>query len=114
MDIEAFYDADPRRRASDEVSFGRDWFDADGVRWELNWVADTGELYVMREPSEPVEMDALGDAYIQDLPTSELGVKVLGVIEGRNEVHEALTGWQDAMAARGGLDWVAERIAAVG
>lgn len=114
MDIEAFYDADPRRRASEEVSFGRDWLDADGVRWELNWVADTGELYLMREPSEPVEMDALGDSYIQDLPLSELGVRILGVLDGRDRVHEVLTGWQDAMAGAGGLDWVAERVAAAG
>jgi hypothetical protein len=25
MDIEQFYDADPRRRASDEIQFGREW-----------------------------------------------------------------------------------------
>ena len=27
MDIEEFYDADPRRRASEEVAFGHEWTD---------------------------------------------------------------------------------------
>ena len=47
MDIEEFYDADPRRRASDEVRFGDEWTDADGGRYEVLWVADTGEVYAM-------------------------------------------------------------------
>ena len=50
MDIDEFYEADPRRRASAELELGTEWRDADGVRYELNYVEDTGELYVLREP----------------------------------------------------------------
>ncbi len=57
MDIEEFYDADPRRRESDEIEFGREWKDANGMRTELSWVAATGELYAMAEPAGSVEMD---------------------------------------------------------
>ena len=51
MDIEEFYDADPRRRESEEIEFGREWSDASGMRTELSWVAATGELYAMAEPA---------------------------------------------------------------
>ena len=50
MNIEDFYAQDERRRASSEIEFGRDWRDVGGTRYELSWVADTGELYLMREP----------------------------------------------------------------
>ena len=54
MDIDEFYEADPRRRASAELELGTEWLDKDGVRHELNYVEDTGELYVLREPSPHV------------------------------------------------------------
>ena len=53
MDIEEFYDGDPRRRSSEETEFGRDWSDGTGVRSELSWVADTGELYVIARARRP-------------------------------------------------------------
>lgn len=52
VDIDAFYEADPRRRASPERSYGLDWqdqADADHL-YDLGWVADTGELYLLRKP----------------------------------------------------------------
>lgn len=110
MDIEGFYDADPRRRSSEEVAFGRDWTDADGVRWEVNWVADTGEIYAMREPMEPLEVDPIGDAFVPDMPMELVTVDVLGVIEGRGAVDSALDGWEAAMDAAGSLAWVRERV----
>ena len=51
MNIEEFYEADERRRRSEEIELGTEWHDRDGVRHEVSWVADTGELYVMREPA---------------------------------------------------------------
>ena len=51
MDIEEFYDGDPRRRPSAEIELGADWHDTHGTRYEVNWVEDTGELYLMREPA---------------------------------------------------------------
>ena len=52
MDIEEFYDADPRRREADERAFGWDWnLTADSQhRWDLFWNAGTGELYLMAKP----------------------------------------------------------------
>jgi len=111
MDIEGFYDADPRRRHSEELSFGQDWHDAAGVRWELNWVADTGEVYVMREPAEPVGMDPLGDSWVADLPTDLVTVEVLGVVTGRDIVERVFAGWPDAMPGDDSLSWVRDQVA---
>ena len=110
MDIEGFYDADPRRRHSEEFSFGRDWHDADGVRWELNWVADTGEVYVMREPAEPVGMDPLGDTWVADLPADLVTVEVLGTITGQATVERAFGGWPEAIEGADSLAWVRDRV----
>jgi hypothetical protein len=114
MDIEQFYDADPRRRASDEVEFGRDWSDGSGVRNELSWVADTGELYVMREPNAPIDMDPVGDEVVESLETSQLTVEVLGVVEGREAVDQLLAGWEDEMPKPDSLDWVRAQVGRVG
>src|SRR5262245_9042208 len=111
MDIEQFYDADPRRRASDEVEFGRDWSDGSGVRSELSWIADTGELYVMREPDAPIDMDPIGDEVVESVDTEQLTVEVLGVVVGREAVDAALQGWEDEMVKPSSLDWARARIA---
>jgi len=52
LDIEEFYDADPRRRNAEERAFGWDWnLTADPHhRWDLFWNAGTGELYLMAKP----------------------------------------------------------------
>jgi hypothetical protein len=111
MDIEEFYDADPRRRESEEVEFGRDWTDVTGARAELSWVVDTGELYLMQEPNAPIYMDPVGDTIEQDLPTETLVVQLLGVVETREQVDEILSGWQEAMPTLGSLMWVKGRFA---
>lgn len=113
MDIEQFYDADPRRRSSDEEQFGRDWTAEDGVRWELNWVVDTGEVYAMREVVEPGAMDPVGDTWVQELPTELVTVEVLGVVSDRSALLGALEGWQDEMRRSGSIGWVRDRIGAV-
>jgi len=100
MDIEQFYDADPRRRESEEIEFGREWSDANGLRTELSWVATTGELYAMAEPSEPVFMDPVGDTRVPDLPTELVTVDILGVIPDRARVDLLLAGWEGEMEAQ--------------
>lgn len=110
MDIEQFYDADPRRRASEEEQFGRDWIGGDGIRWEINWVLDTGEVYAMREVVEPGAMDPVGDTWVQELPTELVTVEILGVIHDRDALVRALAGWQERMDVDGSLAWARERI----
>ena len=99
MDIEDFYDRDPRRRASEEIEFGREWSES-GLRFEVSWIADTGEVYLMAEPYSR-----------REISTESVTVEVLGVIEGRDAINSVLAGWQEAMAKAGSLAWVRERVA---
>ena len=113
MDIEEFYDADPRRRESEEIEFGREWSDADGMRTELSWVADTGELYAMAEPAGSVEMDPGGDTRVDDLPVEALTVELLGTVPTRDEIDQLLAGWEDVMEqGPNSIQWVRDRLAA--
>ena len=113
MDIEEFYDADPRRRESEEIEFGREWSDASGMRTELAWVAATGELYAMAEPAGSVEMDPFGDTRVDDLPTDLLKVEILATVATRAEVDQLLAGWEGAMDKKpNSLQWVRDRLAA--
>jgi hypothetical protein len=52
VDIEEFYDADPRRRSGEDRQFGLGWRDADDEHslWDLYWNSGSGELYLMRKP----------------------------------------------------------------
>ena len=111
MDIEEFYEADPRRRASAESEFGRDWHDGDGVRYEISWVADTGELYAMSEPSGSIISDGLGDENIVPMPAKLVLVEVLGTIESSDAVQQTLAGWPEAMNTPDSLAWVRDRLA---
>ncbi len=110
MDIEEFYEADERRRRSEEVEIGTEWHDSDGARYELSWVADTGELYVMREPNAPMSTDPFGDVYGSSLPTSAVTVAVVGWIADRARLEQVLEGWQSAMGQENSVSWLAERL----
>ena len=110
MDIEEFYEADERRRRSEEIEFGTDWGDVQGARYELSWVADTGELYVMREPLVKMTEDPFGDVFNAAVPTDGLSVAVVGWIPERAAVEDVLAGWQEAMAAPDGIGWLAQRL----
>ena len=110
MDIEAFYAEDERRRQSAELEFGRDWRDAGG-RCEVAWVADTGELYLMREPSGGVVGDAFGDMRAMAVSEHALGVEVLGVIAGRPAIDGVMSGWEQAMPRDDGVAWLRDRVA---
>jgi len=110
MDIEEFYEADERRRRSEEVEFGTEWTDTDGARYELSWVVETGELYVMREPLVKMTEDPFGDVFPSAVPTDVLTVAVVGWIAERAEVEDVLAGWQEAMAEPDGVGWLARRL----
>jgi len=110
VDIEEFYDADPRRRASEEVVLGREWTDADGGRYEVLWVADTGEVYAMFEPVEPMASDGIGDIFPQHMPTEAVTVEILGTVTTRADLDARLAGWEAAMPEPGSIAWVRDRI----
>src|SRR5271170_2499556 len=110
MDIEEFYEADERRRRSEEIEVGTEWLDRDGVRHELSWVADTGELYLMREPAVRMQEDAFGDEFSGALPMDAVTVAVVGWIPTRARLEEVLNGWEDAMDAPESLLWLEARL----
>jgi hypothetical protein len=109
MDIEGFYAQDERRRHSGELEFGRDWRDA-GVRSEVSWVEDTGELYVMREPTAAVTGSGAGDLELVPMSEHQLGVEVLGVVVGHDAIGAVMSGWEDAMRRDDGIAWLRDRI----
>ena len=110
MDLEAFYAEDERRRHSAELEFGRDWQDA-GNRGGVSWVEDTGELYVMLEPSGAVVGDAFGDMVVRGVSEHQLGVELLGVVSGRDAIEAVMSGWESAMRRPDGLAWLRDRVA---
>lgn len=114
MNIEEFYAQDERRRRSEEIELGTEWHDAGEARYELSWVADTGELYVMSEPGVPMTEDLFGDMYRSDVPVDEISVAIVGWIAERRTLEEALAGWEEAMAAPNSLTWINERLRARG
>jgi hypothetical protein len=109
MDIEEFYAADERRRHSAELEFGRDWTDA-GMRCEVSWVADTGELYLMREPATTVVGDAFGDMRVLNVSEHDLGVEILGVVTGRDAISAVMSGWEVQMTKPDGIAWLRDRV----
>ena len=102
MDIDEFYEADPRRRPSAEIELGTEWQDAHGVRYELNYVEDTGELYVMQEPPPHVTGGPLRRPPRPRPPGYEdkMTVHVMAKIDSVDELHTILEGWQEAMTGR--------------
>lgn len=116
MDIDEFYEAEPRRRASAELELGSEWLDKDGVRHELNYVEDTGELYVVREPAPHVTEDPFGGLHVTAPPgyDHKMTVHVIARILSVEDVHRILDGWQEAMQSDHGADWLGERLRTAG
>ena len=114
MDIEEFYAQDERRRRSAEIELGTEWHDADGARYELSWVVDTGELYVMREPNVPMTEDPFGDVYRTNVPVGEITVAVVGWIAEQDAMERVLQGWQEAMPEAGSVSWINGRLQEAG
>lgn len=116
MDIEEFYDADERRRNSVEVEFGQDWWDAYGVRHELSWVEDTGELYVMREPVASEWATPFGGIHVRGAHSTDekeiegMSVAVVGTVPTRDDVDRLLEGWQRAIERPDSVAWLVQRL----
>ncbi|MDQ3980976.1 MAG: hypothetical protein M3314_15755 [Actinomycetota bacterium] len=110
MDIEQFYDEDERRRTSAELQFGQDWHDAHGRRYELNWIEDTGELYVMQDEMPDMWVDPFGDFLAMPLHTEDLQVRVLATVHDKENVLRLLDGWEQAMGQPDSVSWLVERL----
>src|ERR1700683_328031 len=103
MDIEEFYSADQRRRQAAEVELGTNWFDAKGNRYELSWVEDTGELYVMLELLPEVDSwTPFGDAEVEQMPVDRVLVMVIGHVSSLPEVEQILACSPEEMDKPGG------------
>jgi hypothetical protein len=110
VDLEEFYNADPRRRHSEELEFGRDWSDDFGGRCEISWVEATGEVYAMREPNAEIIDDYVGGKHVVGVDQDDLLIEVLGVVEGRDAIAAVMSGWEDAMPGQDSLAWVKRRV----
>jgi hypothetical protein len=117
VDIGQFYDADERRRQSAEVELGTEWRDGHGVRYELNWIEDTGELYVMMEPPPPEWEDPFGGIYVQTgdrASVSGMTVHVIARMESHERLEQVMDGWQAAMESQDSVGWLADRLRSAG
>ena len=117
MDIEEFYNADDRRRSSAEIELGTEWRDKAGVRYELNWVEETGELYVMREPVPHEWADPFGGIHVnsgQDAPTDGMTVAVVAHVATRDELERILSGWESRMGEPDSTAWLEDVLRAEG
>jgi hypothetical protein len=91
-----FYAADPARRRSPEVYYGRPWRTVQfGPSFRAAWLPGTGELFLER----------LG-------PGEARGrVEILAHIPGAAAVAEMLSGWQDAVGTFDSIRWLRARVA---
>ena len=98
-DEAAFYDANPRRRGSEECDWGVLW-QADGSRdrWRISYVQATGEIYATRTPTPLVILMGMVP------PDDEAGGLYCRTLE------EMLNGWAVRCPKPGGLEWVGERL----
>jgi len=116
VDIEEFYAIDERRRASAEVELGTDWRDSFGVRYELSWVQDTGELYVLREPVGHQWIDPFGGIHVagtheaDETEVEGMTVSVVGTVPDQVTLEGILDGWQEAMASPDSVAWLVDRL----
>jgi hypothetical protein len=107
MDIEEFYDQDERRRESDELELGTAWQDGAGHHFCLNYVVETGEVYLMAMPDAEMIEDPFGDIAVDtDEPVDELTVQVLAVVPTADALHEMIRGWEEEMDKPNSLEWV--------
>jgi hypothetical protein len=91
----AFYNADPMRLTSREQDVGLWWREgADGPLHRAAWVAETGEVYLVR----------LG-------PAAEGGgaVEVLAKIEDPERLERVLSGWRQQCGGPRSLQWLRRR-----
>jgi hypothetical protein len=115
MDISEFYDGDPRRRESSEVQFGDGWSTPadEHSTYRAEWLFETGELYVVREPHPGGAFAKFLDQLdIDQVEINELTVEILGTFPDEKAVQDALTDWDKHMLKHDSLRWLRDAAAA--
>jgi hypothetical protein len=114
VNISEFYAADERRRTSEEIEYGDGWTDPGDAHatYRIHWVADTGEIYSVREPHP----GGILARYLDELDADQAGVDalivdILGVTD-QATAENALADWPAAMGHRDSLEWARERVRA--
>jgi hypothetical protein len=98
--LAAFYTAEPRRIKSRELDVGLWWRDdARGPMHRAAWVADTGELYLVR-----LGPDTAGGG----------AVEVLATAATHEGLERALDGWREHCGEPRSLSWLRRRAAVIG
>ena len=113
MDLDDFYNADPRRGRSPEVRFGGDWLDESGYAYAVSWLEYTGELYAVRQVEQPGGPPPFADPWVHVLPRRddvETEVFVLLVEPSRQRVDALLMGWADLQGRPGGFEELVARL----
>jgi hypothetical protein len=111
--IAEFYDADPRRRESEEVEYGDGWTRPDDANatYRVSHVLTTGELYAVREPHPGgILARYLDQLNVDQADVDELTVEVLTVLPGE-DADRLLADWQSAMTGTDSLRWVHQQVA---
>jgi hypothetical protein len=111
IDVETFYEQDQRRRNSEEEEFGDGWTSSDrpGATFQLAWIRDTGELYMMGEPLGTAIEDPFGDYEVLALARGSVKVEILAEV-GESDLNRLLADWQQQMPRENSLDEVRRRL----
>ena len=114
MDLDEFYDGDPRRGESPEVRFGAHWLDESEYAYALAWLEQTGELFAVRHVAQPEGLPPLVDPWVRFRPPRqdriESEVFVLLVERSRKRVDTLLEGWADQQGKPGGFEELVGRL----
>jgi hypothetical protein len=113
VNIHEFYEADPRRRDSDEREYGDGWTEQRDphATYRISRIIDTGEVYAVREPHPGgILARYLDELRIDQADVNELTVEILGTFT-EDGIDDALAGWQRAMGRHNSLDWARARLA---
>ena len=113
--FDEFYAADPRRQRSAEVEYGSGWrHNTDpAATYSLRWITETREICAVRHPNAPPGVSTvMWPDFSPPLPTSAgaYTVKVVGRVQTKEVLDEALAGWERQVDRPNSLQWIHDRL----